>query len=89
MGYVVNEGHHTYVFEVDYGEEMLAARITVFCTEAAGEGLFLVKSSGRVECADDLPGFSTNPLRVDGLWPYPPADAISDARRIAQAKAQS
>ena len=88
MEYILNEGHHTYVFEVDYGEEMLAARITVNCTGGQGEGLFLVKSGGQVEYADDLPGFSTNPVRADGIWPYPPADAVSDAQRIARAKSQ-
>lgn len=86
MAYKLEEGEHTYLYEVDYGEELQAARIVVSCDAATGEGLFLVKASGQLEAADDLPGFSANPLHPDGIWPEPPAEAIADAKRIAEVK---
>jgi hypothetical protein len=53
------------------------------------EGLFLVKQDGSIEPAHDRPGFGTNCLSHDGLWPSPPREAIADARVIAQQKAHT
>jgi hypothetical protein len=77
---------HTYVFDVDYGEELEAARIIVRSADGGPEGLFLVQRDGSLEPADDLPGFGANPVTEDGLWPEPPDEAIADARRIAEQK---
>lgn len=83
-----NKGH-TYLYQVDYGEEAAVARIIVRCDAAGTEGLFLVKQDGSLEPADDRPGFGSNALRKDGLWPAPPAEAVRDARVIAQQKAHT
>jgi hypothetical protein len=77
---------HSYVFDVDYGEELTASRIVVRCADGGTEGLFLVHQDGSLEPADDLPGFGPNPATADGLWPLPPEELIRDARRIAEAK---
>jgi hypothetical protein len=86
MAYESQIRGHTYVFDVDYGEEMETARIIVRSAEGGTEGLFLVQRDGTAEPADDLPGFGPNPAAEDGLWPLPPAELIADARRIAEAK---
>ena len=77
---------HSYVFDVDYGEEVETARIIVRCADGGPEGLFLVQRDGALEPADDLPGFGANPAAADGLWPFPPEEAIADARHIAEHK---
>ena len=77
---------HSYVFDVDYGEELAASRIIVRSAEGGSEGLFLVYQDGSLEPADDLPGFGPNPATADGLWPEPPEELIEDARRIARMK---
>lgn len=76
-------GEHEYVFDLDYGEEELLARIIVRSAEGGPEGLFLVDRDGEVAAADDLPGFGPNPATEDGLWPAPPKEMIRDAQRIA------
>ena len=86
MAYTLRHKGHTYVYQVDYGEESAVARIIVRSDAATEEGLFLVKQDGSIEPADDRPGFGVNALRVDGLWPQPPGEAIADARVIAQQK---
>ncbi|WP_295389346.1 hypothetical protein [uncultured Thiodictyon sp.] len=75
-----------YVFEAQYGEELETSRIIVRCAAGGPEGLFLVQRDGALEPADDLPGFGPNPVAVDGVWPLPPAQAIDDARRMAERK---
>ena len=77
---------HSYVFEVDYGEELETARIIVRSGNGGPEGLFFVQRDGALEAADDLPGFGPNPVADDGLWPLPPDEAIADARQIAEQK---
>ncbi len=77
---------HSYVFDVDYGEEAAAARIIVRCADGGTEGLFLVFADGSLEPADDLPGFGPNPASRSGLWPEPPEELIADARKIAELK---
>jgi hypothetical protein len=72
---------------VDYGEESAVARIIVRADAVGTEGLFLVKQDGSLEPADDRAGFGINPLRADGLWPDPPAEAVRDAREISRQKA--
>ena len=84
--YQKRTGGHTYLYQVDYGEESAVARIIVRSDSVGTEGLFLVKQDGSLECADDKPGFGSNALRRDGLWPTPPSEAIRDARQIAQMK---
>ena len=86
MAYESEIRGHTYVFDVDYGEELETARIIVRSAEGGTEGLFLVQRDGTAEPADDLPGFGPNPAAEDGIWPLPPAELIADARRIADAK---
>ncbi|MGB5831239.1 MAG: hypothetical protein WBG92_04520 [Thiohalocapsa sp.] len=87
--YTIRSKGHTYLYQVDYGEEAYVARIIVRADSAGTEGLFLVKQDGSLEPADDRDGFGANGLRTDGLWPKPPREAISDARVIAQQKAHS
>ncbi len=85
--YSINRHGHTYLYQVDYGEELAVARIIVRSDAAGTEGLFLVKQDGSLEPGDDLDGFGANTLRHDGIWPDPPAEAIRDARIIAKQKA--
>jgi hypothetical protein len=80
---------HTYLYQVDYGEEAAVARIIVRSDAVGGEGLYLVKQDGSLEPADDRAGFGTNPLRKDGLWPTPPIEAVRDGRVIASQKAHT
>lgn len=87
--YTKRERGHTYLYQVDYGEEAAVARIIVRSDAAGTEGLFLVKQDGSLEPADDRPGFGSNPLRRDGLWPEPPREAIADGRVIARQKAHT
>lgn len=87
--YTIRSKGHTYLYQVDYGEEAAVARIIVRSDAAGTEGLFLVKQDGSLEPADDRPGFGANRLRHDGLWPAPPREAIRDARIIAQQKAHT
>jgi hypothetical protein len=87
VAYTIRHKGHSYIYQVDYGEESAVARIIVRSDAATSEGLFLVKQDGSIEPADDKPGFGVNSLRPDGLWPTPPHEAIADARVIAQAKA--
>jgi hypothetical protein len=77
---------HEYVFDVDYGEEALVARIVVRSAEGGPEGLWLVDREGELEAAEDMPGFGPNPASGDGTWPEPPRELVRDARRIARAK---
>jgi len=84
--YQVRRRGHTYLYQVDYGEESAVARIIVRSDAASTEGLFLVKQDGSLEPADDCPGFGANCLSHDGLWPTPPREAIADARAIARQK---
>jgi hypothetical protein len=86
MAYEQLIGEHTYVFDVDYGEEHECARIIVRSAEGGPEGLFLVDAEGAAEPADDIEGFGPNPAAADGLWPLPPDELIEDARRIAVVK---
>jgi hypothetical protein len=86
LAYTIRHKGHSYIYQVDYGEESAVARIIVRSDAVGAEGLFLVKQDGSIEPADDKPGFGTNPLRPDGLWPMPPREAVADARVIAQAK---
>ena len=88
MEYQASHGGHDYLYEVHYGEESAVARIIVRADRNGPEGLFLVKPDGSLEPADDLPGFGINPLTPSGLWPEPPAEAIENARRIAQQKSR-
>ena len=83
---MVRERGHIYTYQVDYGEEARVARIIVRSDAPNAEGLFLVKQDGSLEPADDKPGFGTNRLRADGLWPEPPREAVADAREIAYNK---
>ena len=87
MVYERNMNGHSYVFDVDYGEEAEVARVIVRSDAAGREGLFLVDREGAIEAAEDLPGFGPNPLAADGLWPRPPQEAIADARLIVEHKA--
>lgn len=80
---------HTYLYQVDYGEEAAVARIIVRSDAAGTEGLFLVKQDGTLEPADDRPGFGANTLRHDGIWPTPPREAIRDGVVIARQKAHT
>ena len=80
---------HTYLYQVDYGEEAAVARIIVRSDSAGTEGLFLVKQDGSLEPADDRPGFGANHLCHDGLWPVPPREAVRDAVVIARQKAHT
>jgi hypothetical protein len=80
---------HSYLYQVDYGEEASVARIVVRSDSVTTEGLFLVKQDGSLEPADDRDGFGVNPLRHDGLWPSPPREALRDAVVIAQQKAHT
>ena len=89
MPYQIKRRGHTYLYEVDYGEESRVVRIVVRSDAAGAEGLFLVKQDGSLEHADDRPGFGANGLSHDGLWPTPPREAIRDARAIAQQKAHT
>jgi len=84
--YRVRRKGHSYLYQVDYGEETAVARIIVRSDAVNAEGLFLVKQDGSVEPASDKPGFGANALSADGLWPTPPREAISDARAIARQK---
>jgi hypothetical protein len=77
---------HTYVFDVDYGEESLVARIIVRSVEGGPEGLWLVDREGGLEAADDLPGFGPNPASKSGVWPEPPQELVLAARGIARVK---
>ncbi|ESQ15500.1 MAG: hypothetical protein N838_32040 [Thiohalocapsa sp. PB-PSB1] len=86
MAYQLRKRGHTYLYQVDYGEEAAVARIIVRSDTPGPEGLFLVKQDGSLEPADDLPGFGINRLAHDGLWPRPPREAIADARVIAEQK---
>jgi hypothetical protein len=87
--YTLKSKGHTYLYQVDYGEESAVARIIVRADAAGTEGLFLVKQDGSLEPADDRDGFGANTLRHDGLWPKPPREAIRDARVIAQQKSHA
>jgi len=87
--YRVRRKGHSYLYQVDYGEETAVARIIVRSDAVNAEGLFLVKQDGSVEPASDKPGFGANALSVDGLWPTPPQEAIADARVIARQKTHS
>ncbi len=87
--YTLRKGGHSYLYQVGFGEELAVARVIVRCDAGGTEGLFLVKQDGSIEPADDRPGFGTNPLRADGVWPNPPREAIRDAREIAQHKAHT
>lgn len=89
MAYILRRKGHTYIYQVDYGEEASVARVIVRSDAAGTEGLFLVKQDGSVEPADDKPGFGANSLSRDGLWPAPPREAIADARVIAQQKSHA
>jgi hypothetical protein len=84
--YTLRKKGHTYLYQVDYGEEAAVARIIVRSDAENEEGLYLVKQDGSLEPADDKPGFGVNALSADGLWPAPPREAIDDARIIAQQK---
>ena len=86
MAYTIRHKEHTYIYQVDYGEEAAVARIVVRSDAENAEGLFLVKQDGSIEPASDRPGFGANRLRTDNLWPRPPREAIADARIIAQQK---
>jgi hypothetical protein len=86
MAYETIIGEHSYVFDVDYGEEAEVARIIVRSDAAGAEGLFLVDADGALEPGDDIDGFGPNPLTDDGLWPDPPAEIVADAQRIAAHK---
>jgi hypothetical protein len=79
-------GGHEYVFDLDYGEEELLARIIVRSAEGGPEGLWLVDREGDLEAAEARPGFGPNPAADDGLWPEPPGEMVGDAQRIALAK---
>jgi hypothetical protein len=87
--YTLRHKGHAYYYQVDFGEESAVARIVVRSDAPNAEGLFLVKQDGSLEPADDKPGFGTNALRADGLWPSPPREAIADARVIAEQKARN
>jgi hypothetical protein len=87
--YTIRRKGHTYVYQVDYGEDAAVALIVVRSDAKNAEGLFLVKQDGSVEPAHDRPGFGTNRLSHDGLWPAPPREAVADARVIAQQKAHT
>jgi hypothetical protein len=87
--YVRRHRGHTYLYQVDYGEETSVARIIVRSDAAGTEGLFLVKQDGSLEPADDRSGFGSNTLRHDGLWPTPPREAVRDAVVIARQKAHT
>jgi len=87
--YSIRSKGHTYLYQVDYGEESATARIIVRADAPIPEGLFLVKQDGSLEPAGDRAGFGANSLRHDGLWPMPPREAIRDARTIAQQKAHT
>jgi hypothetical protein len=76
----------SYVFEVDYGEELDCARIIVRCSAGGPEGLYFVYADGSMEPAKGRGGFGPNPAHSEGIWPQPPAELIADARRIAQRK---
>jgi hypothetical protein len=89
VAYTIRRKGHTYVYQVDYGEDAAVALIVVRSDAKNAEGLFLVKQDGSVEPAHDRPGFGTNRLSHDGLWPAPPREAIADARVIAQQKAHT
>lgn len=86
--YLIKRRGHTYVYDVDYGEELSVARIVVRGDVQGDEGLFLVKQDGSIEPGDDLPGFGVNAASADGIWPNPPREAIRDAADIACAKQQ-
>jgi hypothetical protein len=81
--YIKRHRGHTYLYQVDYGEEALVSRIIVRSDVASTEGLFLVKQDGSIEPAEDRGSFGANPLTRDGLWPKPPREAIRDAVTIA------
>lgn len=87
--YMKRHRGHAYLYQVDYGEEASVARIIVRSDAASTEGLFLVKQDGSLEPADDRPGFGSNALRHDGIWPSPPREAIRDAVVIARQKAHT
>jgi hypothetical protein len=89
VAYTIRRRGHTYIYQVDYGEEAAVARIIVRSDAPNAEGLFLVKQDGSLEPADDKPGFGVNALARDGLWPKPPREAIADARVIAMQKAHT
>jgi len=89
MPYQLKKRGHTYLYEVDYGEEASVARIIVRSDMDSTEGLFLVKEDGSLEPVEDRPGFGINILAHDGIWPRPPREAIADARLIAQQKSHS
>ena len=63
--YTLKSKGHTYLYQVDYGEENAVARIIVRADAAGTEGLFLVKPDGSLEPADDRDGFGANALRHD------------------------
>jgi hypothetical protein len=86
LAYTVRQKGHTYIYQVDYGEELAVSRIIVRSDVNNAEGVFLVKQDGSLEPADDKPGFGPNSLTRDGLWPMPPREAVADARIIAQQK---
>lgn len=86
MAFETRIAGHTYVFDVDYGEESEVARIIVRSAEGGPEGLWLVDRDGELEPAEDLAGFGPNPAADDGLWPLPPQECIRDAQRIAEQK---
>lgn len=83
MLYTLEREGHQYYYEVHNYER--AALVSVRTDGANAQGAFIVTASGHCEPAGDLPGFRTNPLRVDGMWPEPPREAIADACRVAQA----
>jgi hypothetical protein len=87
--YIKRARGHTYLYQVDYGEEAAVSRIIVRSDAASTEGLFLVKQDGSLEPADDRPGFGSNNLRHDGLWPAPPREAVRDAVVIARQKSHT
>jgi hypothetical protein len=86
MAYEQIIGRHSYIFDVDYGEEAEAARIIVRSDTAGTEGLFLVDADGEIEQGADIDGFGPNPLTDDSHWPEPPKEAVADAQRIAAHK---
>jgi hypothetical protein len=87
--YIKRHRGHSYLYQVDYGEDACVALIVVRSDSVSTEGLFLVKQDGSIEPADDRAGFGVNPLRKDGLWPSPPREAVRDAVMIARQKAHT
>ena len=84
--YQLTKRGHTYIYDVNYGEDFLVSRIIVRSDVPGPEGLFLVKQDGSIEPAEDLDRFGPNAASSDGFWPNPPREAVRDAAEIARAK---